>query len=52
MSRKGYHQLNEVVPQGKNPRENEVRHPEVPSLVSKKDERRQTMQKEEGYPVE
>jgi len=42
---KRYHQLNKTIPFGKNPRENEVRHPEVTHLVSYKDLKQQ---KKEG----
>lgn len=36
-----YHKLSETIPLGKNPRENEVRHPELPCLVPRKDEKQQ-----------
>jgi len=43
--KKEYHQLNECVPLGKNPRENEIRHPDITSQVAEKDVKQKACKK-------
>jgi hypothetical protein len=49
VTEKGFHQLNQTIPQGKNPHENEVRHPELPGLTASKDVRQEAVQKRRKY---
>lgn len=46
MPGKSYHQLNQIIPHGKNPHENEVRHPELPGLTAARDVKQEAAQKE------
>lgn len=48
MRREDYHQLNQTIPDIKNPYEKEIRHPELPDLDTDKDARPKNVHNEKG----